>query len=342
MANAGETVREVVTTRVTGHEGLFSPGNQPRPSLAVVTGMAQKPGRNRSPAGTSAVADLDARLRAVLTQLTPAERKVAELMSEDPGRVAQMTITELAEHTSTSTATVVRAAKSLGFEGYPQLRFALATQAGRTDSLTGTEVPRVADIVDADDASAIMAKLAAFEASQIAATSQLASPEALEVTAAKLVRAPRRCAFGIGSSGLVAQDLTQKITRIGLAAAAYVEHDAALVAASLLGPDDIVLAISHSGETPGTVEPARQAHRAGASVTAITGSARSTLARLADSVLLTAGVELGLRSAAVGSRTSQLLVVDALFVRVTQLAPSAAAALQTTHDVIADARKRGR
>jgi DNA-binding MurR/RpiR family transcriptional regulator len=40
----------------------------------------------------------------------------------------------------------------------------------------------------------------------------------------------------------------------------------------------------------------------------------------------------------VGSRTSQLLLVDALFVRVTQLAPGASRALQLTHDAVAATR----
>lgn len=289
-----------------------------------------------------AVIDLGVRLRGVIAQLSPAEQKVAQLMIEDPGRVAQMTVTELADHASISTATVVRAAKSLGFDGYPQLRYALATQGGRTDTAKPVDVPPVADIVDGDDVATIMTKLAAFECSQIVATSELTSPSTVDEIAGRVAAARRCYTFGIGSSGLVAQDFIQKITRIGLTGTAHVEHDAALVTASLLGPDDIVLAVSHSGETPGTIEPVRRAQQAGAFTAALTGAPRSTLARLVDQVLLTAGVELGLRSAAVGSRIGQLLVIDGLFVRVAQLIPTASAALQNTHDVIAAARKRGR
>lgn len=300
------------------------------------------PSHHAGGALSNPLVDLRARLRGAIAQLSPAERRVAELMSSDPGRVAQMTVTEAAAQASSSPATVVRTAKRLGFDGYPQLRYALAAEAGRADSQHEAQVPGVADIVASDNAATVLAKLAAFESGQVLATAQLTSPEALEDVAGRIAGAPRCYTFGIGSSGLVAQDLVQKVTRIGLAGSAHIEHDSALVAASLLGKDDVVIAVSHSGETPSTIEPVREARSAGAFTAAITGSARSTLARTADQVLLTAGVEFGPRSAAVGSRTSQLLVVDALFVRIAQLTPESMAALQVTHDVVARARRHGR
>lgn len=285
------------------------------------------------------VTDLAIRIRGVMDHLSPAERRVAGLLEHDPSRIAQLTVTELAREASTSTATVVRAAKSLGYDGYPQLRYALASQAG---AHTGAELPRVADITEDDDVGAILVKLAAFECEQITATADVVSTSALETTAMKISQARRCCLFGIGASGLVAEDFAQKITRIGLAAFVHTEHDAGVVAASLLGSADVALAFSHGGETPGSFEPLRQARERGAFAAAITGRPRSTLARNADQVLATAGHESGRRPAAVGSRTSQLIIVDTLFVRLTQLIPGTATALEATYQAIASTRGRGR
>ncbi len=283
-------------------------------------------------------ADLGTRIHAVLADLSPAEKRIATMIDDDPARVAQLTVTELARQASTSAATVVRAAKSLGFEGYPQLRLALATHAGRTTTLRESGVPLVADIADGDDVAVMLTKMAVFECDQIMATAELAAPEAIEEIAARIAAAGRCCVVGIGASGLVAQDFVQKITRIGLNGYALTEHDAAVVAASLLGKDDVALAISHTGESRGAAEPLRLAAGGGAFTAAITGAARSTVARVADRVLITAGREFGLRSAAVGSRTSQLLLVDTLFARIAQLTPGAARSLQRTHDAINSSR----
>lgn len=276
-----------------------------------------------------------------MSHLSPAERRVARLLEQDSARVAQLTATALAREASTSAATVVRTAKSLGFEGYPQLRFALAAKAG-AETVGGADPPRVADITDDDSVPVILAKLTAFECEQITATAGIVSVGGLDETATRLSGARRCCLFGIGSSGLVAQDLAQKMTRIGLAAFVHTEHDAGLVSASLLEPGDVALAVSHSGETPGSYEPMRQARESGAFTAAITGNARSTLARQAHVVLATSGREIGRRPAAVGSRVSQLLLVDTLFVRLTQLVPGTSAALDKTHEAIIASRNRGR
>lgn len=284
--------------------------------------------------------DLAALIQGSMSHLSPAERRVAHLLEQDSARAAQLTATALAREADTSAATVVRTAKSLGFEGYPQLRFALAAKAGAETA--GTDAPRIADIADDDTLPVILAKLTAFECEQITATAGIVSADGLDAVAVRLSRARRCCLFGIGSSGLVAQDLAQKITRIGLPASVHIEHDAGLVAASLLEAGDVALAVSHSGETPGSYEPLRVARDSGAFTAAITGNARSALARQAEVVLATSGREVGRRPAAVGSRTSQLLLVDALFVRLTQLTPGTAAALDRTHDVITASRTRGR
>lgn len=306
---------------------------RPSPAGAAVT----RPPHPGAPDPT----DLAVLIRGAMSHLSPAERRVARLLEQDSARAAQLTATALAHEAATSAATVVRTARSLGFEGYPQLRYALAAKAG-ADTAGGAGGPRIADIADDDGLPVILAKLTAFECEQITATAGIVSVGGLDETAVRLSRARRCCLFGIGSSGLVAQDLAQKITRIGLPASVHTEHDAGLVAASLLEAGDVALAVSHSGETPGSYEPLRVAREGGAFTAAITGNARSALARQADVVLATAGREMGRRPAAVGSRTSQLLLVDALFVRLAQLTPGTAAALDKTHDVITASRTRSR
>ena len=55
-----------------------------------------------------------------------AEKKIADFLMQDPTRVLPLFITDLAEKSGTSEATVVRFAKRLGFEGYQQLKIAIA------------------------------------------------------------------------------------------------------------------------------------------------------------------------------------------------------------------------
>jgi len=281
---------------------------------------------------------LEARLRALNGSFSQAEQRVISLIGEDPLRVAQLSVTELAKQADTSTATVVRASRTLGFDGYPALRLALADEMSRDDD--GTTLPLVADISDHDSPQQILHKLLAFEVEGATATAELIDGAKLEQAIEALSHARRIDVYGVGASALVAQDFCQKLRRIGMACQTYGSGDESLVSACLLTSMDVALAISHSGETSEAVDALQQAKNAGAKTVAITANARSTLARKADCILLTSGRELGFRAAAMASRTSQLLIIDCLFIGVTQRLPAARDALQRTHEVVSGKRKR--
>jgi len=70
----------------------------------------------RTPASTN---DLVA---AVSSDLTPAERRIAEAVLAEPTLLAFGTVSDLANHVGTSRPTIVRFANTLGFEGYSQLQ----------------------------------------------------------------------------------------------------------------------------------------------------------------------------------------------------------------------------
>ncbi|RDI49378.1 MurR/RpiR family transcriptional regulator [Nocardia mexicana] len=277
--------------------------------------------------------DVRSRLLAALPRLTPTARRVAQVIRDDPAGTAQLTVNQLAERAETSTSAVVRLAKTLGYEGYPQLRLALAA--------TGTEdrTPVLATDIDPEDApSKVLHKLAAFETEGLLATAQRADAVTMSAVSEALAQARRIQLVGIGASGLVAMDMAQKLTRIGLWCGACTSEDDALVQGSLLTTGDVAMAFSHSGETAGVVDAVRRADRSGATTVAVTAGAGSSLASTAAHTLLAAGREDGFRSAAMASRMSQLLIVDALYVGVLQRTPAAAQALHRTYDAVADRR----
>jgi Transcriptional regulators len=97
------------------------------------------------------------------------------------------------------------------------------------------------------------------------------------------------------------------------------------------------VAVSCTGETPDVLAPTRVAAKAGATTVAITNNPRSTLASLADLVLISAGRETPFRPGALASRISQLLIVDCVFVGVAKHAfETSDAALRATRDAIND------
>ncbi|QIS21920.1 MurR/RpiR family transcriptional regulator [Nocardia terpenica] len=278
--------------------------------------------------------DVRTRLLTAMPRLPPTGLRVARVILHDPPGTAQLTVNQLADRAATSTSAVVRLAKSLGYEGYPQLRLALAA----TGAEPGTPV-FASDITAEDSLGRVLHKLTAFETEGMVATSEQADPATLTAVVQALVRSRRIQLIGIGASGLVATDLEQKLTRIGRWCRVSTSEDDALVQASLLESEDVAVAFSHSGETAAIVEALRRAGARSTTV-AVTAGAQSRLARVATHTIVVGGREDGFRSAAMASRMCQLLVVDALYIGVLQRTPSAVTALRRTHEAVADRRSK--
>jgi DNA-binding MurR/RpiR family transcriptional regulator len=324
-----------------------------------VDGASERPERagqdgrppDSGPAGTGPPAgaapgeagnDILVRIRALLPSLAPVEQRVAQQVLADPFGTAMQAISELAGLCGTSATTVVRFCRAVGLRGYPELRIALAAASGQGGPAAGVELSH--DILPGDDAGAIAGKIARADARAVTDTVKHLDIGVL-VKVVDLVATARRIdLYGVGASGYVALDLQQKLQRIGKPAFAWPDPHMAITSAALLGPADVVVALSHTGTTADTIDALREAAGHGARTVAITNFPRSPIAAAADHVLLTAARETAFRSGAMTSRIAQLTVVDCLFVVLAQHdLPSSREALERTYEAAQAKRtRRGR
>jgi DNA-binding MurR/RpiR family transcriptional regulator len=273
-----------------------------------------------------------AAVRAVFPSLTPAARAIARIILDDPGVVVRSTITEFSGVSGTSEATIVRTSRALGFAGYSQMRFALAAAVAK-ELARAPERLVPGDLGPDDPLTDVIAKVARAESEALADTAAQLDPDQLGEVVTAIAAARRVNVYGVAASGLVASDMSQKLLRIGLSSHPFSDAHLALTSAALLRLGDVVVAISCSGETPDVLVPARTAAEAGALIVAITNNPRSSLARLADHTLVSAGRETAFRPGALASRISQLLIVDCIFVGLAQRTYDAAdAAIRATRE----------
>lgn len=194
-----------------------------------------------------------------------------------------------------------------------------------------------ADIAVDDSLVDVVAKLAQEEQQCLADTAAALDVTQLEAAVAALAGARRIDVYGIGASNLVGRDLVQKLLRIGLIAHAHADPHLAVTNAVQMRTGDVAIAITHSGRTTDVIEPLRVAFDHGATTIAITGRPDGDIASYADHILTTSTArESELRPAAMSSRTSQLLVVDCLFIGVAQRTyETAAPALSASYEALA-------
>jgi RpiR family carbohydrate utilization transcriptional regulator len=92
--------------------------------------------------------------------------------------------------------------------------------------------------------------------------------------------------YGLGNSGITAADAQHKFFRFGISTVAYADTHIQMMAASVLGPDDVLVAISSSGRSRELLDAVEEATASGATVVAITASGSpwhaATIALMAD------------------------------------------------------------
>jgi DNA-binding MurR/RpiR family transcriptional regulator len=266
--------------------------------------------------------------------LRPSERRIAEAFAADPA-AANLSIADLAARCATSTTSVVRFYRRMGYAQYKDFTIDLNRALAREELATSGLAEAPGDIDRNDSLAGIVSKVAMNETLSIADTARSLDLDAL-ARAVEVIGAARRIdTFGVGASALVGLDLQQKLSRIGRTAINWHDSHSAWTSAATLDSGCVAVAVSHTGATVDTVEFLSIARKSGASTVAITNFRDSPLARAADVTLTTAARETKFRSGALGSRIAQLMVVDCLFTGVAQASyDESMAALRNTYAVV--------
>lgn len=246
-------------------------------------------------------------VRSLYASLTKSERKVAETLLKDPQQALYATVSDLAEASGVGETTVLRFCREMGFRSYQEFRLVLSRDLMRPEEhLSGFEIAQ-------DDLSALAHGLTATNAKALQDTLALFDPQALKRAVDILLTSRRVHVYGVGSSGVAAQDAKYKFIRMGLPVEAITDPHLQAMSATTLGSEDAVLAFSFSGSTKDTFDSVKLARAAGARIICITAHARSPLTRLADVVLLNAARETPLQGGNLSSRIAQLHVLDFLY-----------------------------
>ncbi|MGO4690325.1 MurR/RpiR family transcriptional regulator [Glaciibacter sp. 2TAF33] len=257
-------------------------------------------------------------LRQALPRLSAAEARVANVIIDNPSVVVDLTITELARLCDTSQATVARFAQNLGYSGYREFRLEIAAATSREEAVRERFELADSEINPADSAQEVVAKIAYQDTLAIEQTARNLDLDTLDKVVDVIATAGQVDLYGSGSSGLIAQDLQQKLYRIGISAFCSVDSHLALASAALRRPGDVAIGFSHSGLTYETNQALEVARAVGATTVGITNFPESRLAARCDFVLTTQARENRFRSGAMSSRIAQLALIDFLFVRVAQ------------------------
>ncbi len=217
-----------------------------------------------------------------------------------------LSMAQVAQACSVSDTTVLRFCRNAGFQGYSDLKLSIAR-----DLVSPTQVIHD-DIVEGDAPAVIARKVFLSNIQALYDTLEVLDEDALIQAIDLIGQARHLLLVGVGTSAPIVQSMYNMLMRLGINVKAQTDAYLQLMEVALLGPGDVVVAISQSGSSIDPVLTLEEARKNGAATICITGNAQSPITKHADVTLLSIAREA--RIEAIASRLAQLSIADALYV----------------------------
>ena len=248
-------------------------------------------------------------VRASRVGLSPAERRVADHVLNNPRSVLNDAIALIALGAEVSQPTVIRFCRSLGFQGLTDFKLKLGS------GLLGTLQLQRSPVRRQDATPDLCAKVLDNTVSAIMQFRDSLHVEAVDRAIGLLCEARRVEFFGMGNSAVVALDAQHKLFRFRIPSVAQTDPSLHALAAEMLEPGDVAVFISSSGQPPELVRAAAIAAERCGAVIAIT-AAQSPLAKRATVCIAVEHGEDSSAFVAMISRILHLLALDMVSVGV--------------------------
>ena len=254
-------------------------------------------------------------IRTMRAELRKSDRKVADVVLEDPRRIMNATVGETAALAEVSQPTVLRFATAIGCSGFQDFKIRLAQSLAFGTPATHSV------LLDTDEPEIVAEKIFDYTMTSLDWARSRLDKTALHKAIDILSEARSIVFFGFGASGIVARDAQQKFPLFGVPCGAELDSHQQLMVASMMKPGDVAFVISNTGTTRSIIEIARIARDNGAIVICLTGS-ESPLTNYCDVSIIVETLENTNMYTPTISRIAALVVIDILSTSVAMRRPT--------------------
>lgn len=240
------------------------------------------------------------------------EKKIANYILSHHKDVVNMTIGELALASGVSIATVSRFCRKCGVEGFHHLKIGLAKEIVLNE-FDGS----VSNDISIDQIAQSLQNILANKIEELKQTISFIKEEELKLILESIQKAKVVQFVAVGNTIPVALDGAHKLNQIGIRAVAGSIWETQMAYALNLREDDVLIAISNSGESRQVVKMVQEAKANGVTVIGITNNPRSAIGTAVDYHIQTATREKLFLNEFCFSRVSAMTVIEILYLFLT-------------------------
>ncbi|AGM25291.1 MurR/RpiR family transcriptional regulator [Spiroplasma chrysopicola] len=232
---------------------------------------------------------------------------IAKYIIQNLAIIPDITITEMAEYTYTSVATINRFTKYLDLDGYKELIHVIKYF---NFNLTGEEF-----LLNEQNNNSFMIKGYHNTVKTLHDTFRLVIKQkaSFEEIITLIKKSHKIIVFAVGGTYNVAKDFQEKLLRLGFNIFVVNDFHSGYFLAKQLSPDDLAIFISYSGETLDLIKLAKVCHDNKTPITVICKNANNSLAAIANYAITISSNESIERLISTTSRFALLFALDMLY-----------------------------
>lgn len=235
-------------------------------------------------------------IESVYGSLTAVERSIADFFIQNRTE-RDFSAKHIAQLLFVSEASLSRFAQKCGYKGYREFVFHYVNGLEEQDRRIGQITKSVLNTYQ----------------ELLSKSFSLLNESQMHNIAEMLTKAEKVFVYGMGSSGLAAQEIRLRFMRLGLSIEAITDSHIMKINTALVLPQHLVIGISISGQTKEVISSLKQAHKRGAKTLLITANNDFTFTSFCDEMLLVAVTKNLVGGNVISPQFPVLIMVDIFF-----------------------------
>ncbi|CEQ24446.1 RpiR family transcriptional regulator [[Clostridium] sordellii] len=246
-------------------------------------------------------------------KVTKSDKILIEYIKNNIKDVFYKPISQIAKESNIGEATITRFSKKMGFNGLQDFKVTLAQEISslsKNKNIINSNIENNEPVVDTAK------KLLISNINILESTVDIINGQDIHKSSQLIINAKRIYFVGIGYSGIIAQDSNYKFMRIGLNCVSFDSSHTMIMMASIMEKGDLLIAISHSGETDEIIKTVKLAKENEVDVISITKKKESSLKDISDIHLEYISEETLLETGSISSKLAQIFLIDLIYTQV--------------------------
>lgn len=288
--------------------------------------------------------NLFATIRSRFNTLSESQKNIADFILSNKSETVRMTINELSQKCNVSEPTVIRFINKLDYSSYKTFRLDMAGELSKethTSSQNGIKIEDGYQNIEAyDDIDTVKQKVVYSVGCAVNDLNNIINIDDLKIAVNLIYEANSILFYGSGGSSVIAMDAYHKFMRIGKNVSYDLNAHFSLIKICHLNQNDVVVLISHTGESKEVLQCAENAKKSGCKIIGITSYLNSDLAKISDVALFSSTYDLKYYTDAMVSRLIQLVILDMIYVSVSlKMGEESKKMIEKSRNAISGAKK---